>query len=85
MLTEKPPAGAAALDVKVSVEILPAESFSAAGLAATETVGAGGTVKFSVALPVILRGFVIGSKICSQLDMNSIYHRTIGYDRKTTA
>ena len=58
MLTEKPPAGAAALDVKVSVETLAGESFSAARLAATETVGAGGTVKFSVALPVILRGFV---------------------------
>ena len=51
MFTEKPPAGAAALDVNVSVETLAGESFSAARLAATETVGVGGAVKPSVVLP----------------------------------
>lgn len=46
--TEKPPTGAAALAVKVTVDTFPAESKSAVGLAATDTVGVGGAVKFNV-------------------------------------
>ena len=37
--TDRPPAGAAVLAVKVTVETLPAESFRAAGLAVTKIVG----------------------------------------------
>ena len=53
--TDKPPAGAAALEVKVMVDTLPAESTKAAGDAATETEGTADTAGLSVALPVMLR------------------------------